>query len=103
MISNILIKLGGFLLTPLGALHDALKGEAPVMQSANISNDSQLTTTDGVYPRTVLYYVGGTFAVTFLVVSFLCGMGKLKLFKKKRKVTRRRRPTKRRRTYRRRK
>lgn len=102
MIPNLLIKLGGFLLMPFGALHDALKGDAAVGTSATIGTASQGADTDAAWANTVKYYMGGTFLVTFLLVSFLCGMGKLKLFKKKRKYTRRRKTT-RRRTYRRRK
>lgn len=110
-ISSILTKLGGILLAPIGAIHDALRGSSPgLITSATISGTS--TSEDPVdvaWGDTVKYYIGGTFLVTFLVVIFACG-GFAALGKKKRTYTRRRksparkrRTTKRRRTYKRRK
>ena len=111
-ISSILTKLGGFLLAPIGAIHDAIRGSEPgLMTSQTISGTSQSEVPEDVaWGNTVKYYIGGTFLVTFLVVVFACG-GFAALGKKKRTYTRRRKPatkrrrktTKRRRTYKRRK
>ena len=110
-ISSLLIKLGGFLLKPVGAIHDALRGSgAPLMTSSTISQSAASEDVgDAIIGNTVKYYIGGTFLVTFLVVVFSCG-GFAALGKKKRTYTRKRKPatksrrtTKRRRTYKRKK
>jgi len=108
-IRSLLIKLGGFLLAPIGAIHDALRGSEPgILSSSTISQSaSSQDATDATIGNTLKYYIGGTFLVTFLVVVFSCGgfaaLGKKKrTYKRKRKpaAKRRRSTTKRRRTSR---
>lgn len=124
-VRSLLIKLGGFLLAPIGAIHDALRGSEPgILASSTIAQSaSSEDATDATIGNTLKYYIGGTFLVTFLVVVFSCG-GFAALGKKKRTYSRRRKPytmstkrrlarkrkaqtkratTKRRRTYKRRK
>ena len=97
-ISSLLIKLGGFLLKPVGAIHDALRGSASgTMTSSTISESAASEDVgDAIIGNTIKYYIGGTFLVTFLVVVFSCG-GFAALGKKKRTYTRKRKPAARRR------
>ena len=110
-ISSILTNLGGFLLKPVGAIHDALRGDnSSTLTSQTISGlCTSEAESDRAIGSTIKYYIGGTFLVTFLIVVFSCG-GFAALGKKKRTYTRKRKPAtrrrktmKRRRTYKRRK
>jgi hypothetical protein len=103
MLGSLLIKIGGILLAPFGAVHDALKGDAPALSSSWIAGSAEGSTDDAnhdIWSNTIKYYIGGTFVVTALLFSVF-GLGKL--FKKKRTYTRRKKATKRkvarRRTY----
>lgn len=98
MLGSLLIKIGGILLVPFGAIHDALKGDAPALGSSWIAGSAEGSTDDAnhdIWSNTVKYYIGGTFVVTALLFSVF-GLGKL--FKKKRTYRRRKKTTRRRRS-----
>lgn len=99
MLGSTLYKIGGYVLFPIGYIHDALKGMMPVAtsQTINLTHEAE---SDQAWADTVKYYIGGTFVVTLVLAFFIFRKKKKRSYTRKRTTAKR---TMRRRTYKKRK